>query len=260
MDGATNKQAAPALGLSLAPGAACAEKEHKNLKAGKSSDGEWEEVSRPPLPRGRHRLTREVVAEHQRRRLVGAMAHSVAVRGYASTSVERVIEDAGVSRGTFYEHFANRRECLLATHEDAFDRLMERISDACVREGAWAERAATAIAAVVRFAVDAPDEARLLLLDALAADAVASRAALAAMDSLVDLMRGGRAQFPDAASLPDVTECALVGAISAAVCRRLLSGESPAGLEPELITLALAPYAGIEEATRLGSSLSETAT
>jgi AcrR family transcriptional regulator len=226
------------------------------LSGDKFSQGEWEEFTRPPLPRGRHRLTREVIAEHQRRRLIEGMARSVAVRGYASTSVERVIEEAGVSRATFYEHFANRQACLLATHEDTFARLMERISDACRPEDEWAGKAAAAIAATVRFAAEAPDEARLLGLDALAADAVVSRAAVTALDRLVDLLRTGREEYPAAAELPGITEPALVGAASASIYRRLLNGESPLGLEPELVTLVLAPYMGVEEATRRGDSLS----
>ncbi len=183
------------------------------------------------------------------------MAHSVAVRGYASTSVERVLEDAGVSRGTFYEHFANRRACLLATHEDTFERLMESIAGACDREGEWAEKAASAIVATVEFAADTPDEARLLVLDGLVADAVVSRAALAAIDRLVDLLREGRKHHPGAAALPAVMERALIGAMSTTISMRLLKGESPAGLEPELVELVLAPYTGSETAIRLGAAV-----
>ena len=43
------------------------------------------------LPRGPHRLGRDVVAASQRLRLLGAMAHAVAEKGYGAVSVADVI-------------------------------------------------------------------------------------------------------------------------------------------------------------------------
>jgi AcrR family transcriptional regulator len=45
------------------------------------------------------------------------VAGAVAERGYASVAVADVIERAGVSRKTFYEHFANKEECFLAAYD-----------------------------------------------------------------------------------------------------------------------------------------------
>lgn len=61
------------------------------------------------LPRGRHGLPREAVAESQRGRIQAAMIDVVAARGYADTRVVDVIGAAGVSRKTFYELFDARR-------------------------------------------------------------------------------------------------------------------------------------------------------
>ena len=73
-----------------------------------------DETGRRTLPRGRHAATREIVWTSQRERLLEAMAGVVADKGYARVAVADVIDHAGVSRKTFYEHFANKEACFLA--------------------------------------------------------------------------------------------------------------------------------------------------
>ncbi len=69
------------------------------------------------LPHGPHRLDHEEVIHHQRLRIHGAMVEAVAASGYAGTSVRQVVGLAGVSRRSFYEQFANKEECFLATYD-----------------------------------------------------------------------------------------------------------------------------------------------
>jgi AcrR family transcriptional regulator len=69
------------------------------------------------LPHGPHRLGRDEVISHQRSRIHGAMVEAVAQNGYQGTSVKQVIGLAGVSRRSFYEQFANKEECFLATFD-----------------------------------------------------------------------------------------------------------------------------------------------
>jgi AcrR family transcriptional regulator len=207
-------------------------------------------LSGPSLPRGRHPLSREEVAENQRQRLLTAMAESVAVRGYAATSVEHVIDLAGVSRATFYAQFENRLDCLLATYEKVFERFVGEVSTACREALAWEDRVVAAIGAVLEFAVHYPAGARLLAFDTLAADPRAAGRALAGSEQLAAMLRPGRERRPDTTELADVTERALVGAVASAVNWRLLSGESPADLGPQLIQLVLTPYVGAAAAAR----------
>lgn len=202
------------------------------------------------LPRGRHRLSREEVSENQRQRLLIAMAESVALRGYAATSVEHVIDLAGVSRATFYAQFDNRLDCLLAAHEAIFARFLDEVSAACSGEKAWGDGASAAIGAAIGFAVRCPADARLLALDTIAADAEAAKRALAASERLVGMLRTGRKHHPRALKLPDVTERALIGAVASVVNWRLLSEEPLADVEPQLIQLVLTPYVGAAAAAR----------
>jgi AcrR family transcriptional regulator len=184
--------------------------------------------------------------------MFAAMAESVAVRGYAATSVERVIEGAGVSRGTFYEQFSDRGDCLRATHAYTFDRLLAGIAEACSGGAKWEDRVAAAITAGVEFAVRFPDEARLLTLDVMAADGTAGRQGLAGVERLAAMLREqSTSRGAEAPQLSELIARALVGGVCSVVSGCLLKGESPAGLESQLIYLVLTPYVGTEEAARV---------
>lgn len=86
---------------------------HKVLLCGPVSTS----VPTEPLPRGRHRLSRETVVTSQRARLLRGMAEAVAERGYVHTSVAQVLRRAHVSRETFYEHFSSKEDCFLAAYD-----------------------------------------------------------------------------------------------------------------------------------------------
>ncbi len=226
------------------------------MKGEKSSQGEWGEFGRPSLPRGRHRLTPAEVVENQRQRLIVALADSVAVRGYTATTVEWIINGAGVSRGTFYEHFANRGECLAAAHKEIFERLVACIHEACAGEKAWVDKVAGSIGVAIEFADSFPNETRLLSLD-VTATGNATCQSLAAKERLAEMLYVVRGTpGPDVPGLPGVVEMALVGGVFSVINWLLLRGESLAGLEPQLVYLVLAPYVGSSEAVRTAQSYS----
>lgn len=82
------------------------------------------------LPRGPHRLQRDEVLASQRGRMLDAMAQAVAERGYGATSVADVLQRAGVSRRTFYEHFRDKEACFLAAYDAGVEILMATMRDA----------------------------------------------------------------------------------------------------------------------------------
>src|SRR5258707_2850574 len=94
-------------------------------------------MSVSPLPRGRHAAPPEVVWESQRGRMLEAMALAVAEKGYAATAVADVIARAGVSRKTFYEHFANREACFLAAYDAGVEALLAAIDEAIAAAPDW---------------------------------------------------------------------------------------------------------------------------
>lgn len=77
------------------------------------------------LPRGRHGLTRAEVAASQRRRVLEAMAETVAEHGYVRTSVADVVARAGVSTKTFYQQFRDKEDCFLAAYDAGVEVLID---------------------------------------------------------------------------------------------------------------------------------------
>ncbi len=66
-------------------------------------------------------------AMHRDRLLVG-MAGAVDEKGYAETTIADIARHAKVSKRTFYEHFATKQDCLLASYIAASERALARIA------------------------------------------------------------------------------------------------------------------------------------
>src|SRR5881396_2849860 len=92
------------------------------------------------LPRGPHRLGREVVEASQRERMLDAVVRAVADKGYSGATVGDVVSRAGVSRKTFYEHFRDKEECFLAAYDEGVEILMKQIRAAGERATSWRDR------------------------------------------------------------------------------------------------------------------------
>lgn len=208
------------------------------------------------LPRGPHKLPREVVLDHQRQRLLAGAARALSAHGYAELTVEQILREAGISRTTFYEHFDNKRDCVLVAHEAALDRLAAGLRRACADEDEWPAKVAAGVAAAVDYATAVPEEAQLLVLDAVGTEPLLARRAVASTELLIDLLRTGREQSERAAELPELTERALVGAMTSVIGSRLVSGRSDRlpEVKPQLVQLVLMPYVGLEEARRMATS------
>lgn len=136
------------------------------------------DVTPRALPRGRHAAAREVVLASQRGRLLEAMAQCIAEQGYAATTVAQVIARAGVSRKTFYEHFADKRACFLAAWDVGTDILLEQVLAAGEQADGWRARLRAGADAFVEVLAAEPDFARSFLIEVLSVgeDALARRA------------------------------------------------------------------------------------
>lgn len=102
------------------------------------------------------------------------------MHGYGRLTVKQVIGAAGVSRTTFYEHFDNKQQAVLASHDVVFERYLGALLRACNSEQEWPLKIKAVIATTLAFAVDEPEQAQLLALDALADDAEVTSRVLAA--------------------------------------------------------------------------------
>ncbi len=119
------------------------------------------------LPHGPHGMERGAVARNQRVRMYGAMIESVARKGYAKTSVADVIALAGVSRRAFYEHFASKEACFVATHNIAARRTSKALIHGWESERGWANRLHASCRAVLSDIERHPKSSHLVMVDVL---------------------------------------------------------------------------------------------
>jgi len=210
------------------------------------------------LPRGPHALPQEVVLAHQRERLLSATSAALAEEGYAELTVRDLIERAGVSRRTFYQLFDSKLECVLAAHETALDRFTKTIAEACSRQLSWPDGVAAAVTSALEFAAESPDEARMILMQGhTVSEPKLMDAAIAAHERFAGLLRSGRERGRATHAPLELTESALVGAITAIVGASLCAGDVDGlrRLGPELVQIILAPYLGYEEAQRVAHAV-----
>jgi AcrR family transcriptional regulator len=196
-------------------------------------------------------VSSELVGAIQRERILAAMVFAAAEGGYRQVSVQGVLERAGVSRPTFYEHFADKEDCFLAALDAVGDRFYKRISRAARLGGDWRARLRSGIVELVSLVAEQPEAARMLIVEARGA----SSGALERRDALLDRFAscvahtvGEEVEEPIAAS--GLTPAGVIGGIESLLYSRLHRGELDdlASLVPSLMYFAVLPYLGPEAA------------
>lgn len=99
----------------------------------------------------------ELKARNQRMRLMGAAMAAFSTKGYEATRVADILEIAGVSRQTFYRHFANKQECYLATLHTGMKLAGKAMLDSYEQtSGPWDERLETMMRALFDLVIAQP--------------------------------------------------------------------------------------------------------
>jgi AcrR family transcriptional regulator len=196
------------------------------------------------LPRGSHGLDRDVVEASQRARLLEAVGRAVA------DTIDDIVRGAGVSKKTFYEHFADKQGCFLAAYETAAEELFEQVRDAHATSDDWLERTRAGIRAYLHWLAAEPALARVFLIEVAAAGPRAAEARERMRDRYAVLMRElqeeARADMPALPRLPEEVFHAAVAAVDELVVRRIreATARDLPQLEPILLYLQLALLAG----------------
>ena len=167
----------------------------------------------------------------QRERLLRAAAAEFAERGYAGVSSESISRRAGMSKATFYEHFANKEECILALFELATRVVQEAMASAAagvpVRDAR--ERMKAGTRAFLTSLSEHPEFAQTLLVEIIGAGPSAAHRRDQILQAFADVLdaenaaaarRGliGRFESPH-------DTFAIVGAITELVSRQVRLGE-----------------------------------
>ena len=174
------------------------------------------------LPPGPHGLPPELVERNQRERLIAAMAEVCAERGYAESSVAEVAKRAGVSTASFYRQFKDKRECMLASFGELFERLLAAIEAGCGSTDGAGERARAGVGTAIALLVADTPAARLLCIEIVAVGPEGVRAQHDAIERLACVLRGAEAP----AGAPDAAWAA-TAAMTALLARRLAEDRVP---------------------------------
>lgn len=210
------------------------------------------------LPRGRHGLSPEFVAQNQRQRLIAGLTEALYQVGYQKTTVSLIGERASVSKSDFYKHFESKDDCFFAAYEEAIDQIRAEIVAACSKheESEWSRRVRDGIAALLGFLARDPALASISLVEGLRAGRGVYDRYQAAVESFVPYLRRGAPEGPDGEPVPVATDEAVVGGIASLLGRRVLAGEAEQidQLLPDVLEFALTPYLGAAEARRIISA------
>src|SRR6186997_1528973 len=118
-------------------------------------------------PRGRHAPPLEVRQDRQRRRLYAAAGAVFARVGYADATAEAIAREAGMSKATFYEHFDNKEDCLIALFDAAIEAVLAemRMAGEAHAGAEPIERGRAMIHAYLGALAAFPDQAQTLLVE-----------------------------------------------------------------------------------------------
>ncbi len=190
--------------------------------------------------------------EEQLARLLEAAGHVFAEMGWADATVEAIVNRAGMSRRTFYEHFDDLKDCLLTFHQQATRRAFRAV------EMAVGSADARAHGEVLRMGVHGflggiamyPHVAQVVFRVVRAAGPEFETAHEQVIGRFVKLLQDGvqRAYDLGRTALPpdELRVFALVSAMEAVAMRYVMRGEAKKAMEaaPVLIDMIQRTFGG----------------
>jgi AcrR family transcriptional regulator len=189
-------------------------------------------------------------SETRREAILEAMVTVVGRQGYKATSVADVIEQAKVSRTTFYKHFEDKHECFLAAYDLVVERVMSEVVANCDGSRTWLERMRTGLATIVEmFALD-PELGRTAIVEVAAAGSDARQRHWDAIGKFTEFLADGE-KLAGERELPRNIGLMAAGAVSGLIFDELLTGRAERLPEmlPDLLFAMLVPYIGPKAAT-----------
>jgi AcrR family transcriptional regulator len=201
-------------------------------------------LSKAPI--GRTRLSRESLGEHQRERILAAAIEVFAKRGFQAATVENIVAAAKIGVGSFYAHFDNKGECLLAVCEQISAEAHSEIVAAAPPGGAWVEQALAGLHAFLNFVAAQPLAARVVLIEAQTGGPETLRRYGETIEELAEFLRRGRADANLDPEPPPSFEEATASGLAWLLQGRLVRGEVDEidSLFAEMAEVALEPYLG----------------
>ena len=179
-------------------------------------------------------ITKPRKRDRTRDLLIRTAMQAFAADGVAGASVQQIAARAGVANGTFYVHFRTKEEILAAVAERLAVGLCERISRSQATIASGAERMAIGNRRYIQLAIEAPEQACLLLtVGAAAPELMAGVARYPAADLRLG-QRQGDFQVANQRAALDL----VMGTVREAM-QRALAGPVPRGYPSEIAAMVL---------------------
>jgi AcrR family transcriptional regulator len=196
------------------------------------------------LPHGPHRLTREQVVAHQRRRLMYAMTAVVGEKGYNATTVAEVVARAGVSRRAFYQCFPNKQACFLATYDMIVEEVLDSVTNAYSGAEDLADSASFGIQALFERSAADPNVLRLIMIEIGAAGPTGAARREQLIAAYEQRLRDVLGLTPGPGMIPNPILRAVVGGLNSILYVRAQSGthNQLRELVPELVAWITSYY------------------
>ena len=182
------------------------------------------------MPRGRHAPPLEVRLNVQRQRLFEAAARVFSTVGYAEASAESISREAGMSKATFYEHFANKEECILALVDAAGEASRMAVAAAATEaEDDFEAKVHARVHAFLRGLSMFPEMARVVMVDVIGVGPVGAAKRDEMLQAFGDFLVDENLRAHEAYGAPRFASpadaYAIVGAIMELASRQLRTGD-----------------------------------
>jgi AcrR family transcriptional regulator len=199
---------------------------------------------------------REESQRSQRERLFGALVAISSEKGYEATRIGDLVKLAGVSRAAFYDHFADKQECLLAAVEALIAptlEIVERAGSAARGE----ERMRRSVDAFLGLIASQPAAAKVCFIEIYAAGAAGEAEVERALDIFERFSASQFEHIPGREGMPPQMVRALIGGLQKVIQKRLYNEEAEQlpGLSGQIADWGLSyppPPGSLEGARRRG--------
>jgi AcrR family transcriptional regulator len=182
-----------------------------------------------------------------RGRIREAMVDLVLEDGYEMTTVERVVERAGVDRGDFDRQFGGKDDLYIQLYQEIADAFDDEVIEAFNAEAAWRDGLRACAYTAARHIRDHPREIRFGTVQMFTAGDLAQARRDLQLHRMVDLIDLGRQELDDPESMSRGVAEGVIGSIFGVLVKQLQGGKGVAAAEsfvPELMFIAVRPYLG----------------
>jgi AcrR family transcriptional regulator len=206
------------------------------------------------LPSGRHDLPRQFIVKNQRERIVDATAAIVAEKGLAGLTIPEIARRANVSHQTFYEMYPTKEDAFLGAQKVGLHQAFTIAVQAYEAQGEdWPMGVAAGLRALLDYLASEPAHAHLTVVDTFAASPLAIEIRDTGVHAFAAYLQPGYHHAPPERSIPGIAPEAIAGGIWQVLYSHIEHEgvEDIAGLAPQLVYVALAPFIGGKEAGRV---------